>query len=75
MLTRRQALRQRERAFNFPLLFLILSFILVARPPADLTRQFGGSVLLLAILIAVTLLVWRYHRRDYTSPRRIGRRI
>ena len=32
-------------------------------------------VLLLVILSAVTLLWWRYHRRDYASPRRIGRRI
>jgi hypothetical protein len=32
-------------------------------------------VLLLTILSAVTLLVWRYHRRDYASPRRIGRGI
>jgi Ca-activated chloride channel family protein len=43
--------------------------------PADHARQFGIFALLLAILSTVTLLVWRYHRRDYTSPRRIGRRI
>jgi hypothetical protein len=75
MLTRHQALRQRERAFNIPQLFLILSFILLAPPLGDPARQFGLFVLLLAILSTVTLLVWRYHRRDYTSPRRIGRRI
>jgi len=31
--------------------------------------------LLLTILSAVTLVMWRYHRRDYASPRRTGRRI
>jgi hypothetical protein len=30
---------------------------------------------LLLILSAVTLVMWRYHRRDYASPRRTGRRI
>jgi hypothetical protein len=75
MLTRHQALRQRERAFNFPLLFPILSIILLAPPLSDPARQFGLFVLLLAILSTVTLLVWRHHRRDSTSPRRIGRRI
>jgi hypothetical protein len=29
----------------------------------------------LAFLSAVTFIFWRYHRRDYASPRRIGRRI
>lgn len=33
------------------------------------------AVLLLAILSAVALAWWRYHRRDYASPRRIGRGI
>jgi hypothetical protein len=27
------------------------------------------------LLSAVTFVFWRYHRRDYASPRRIGRRI
>ena len=26
-------------------------------------------------LSAMTFIFWRYHRRDYASPRRIGRRI
>jgi Ca-activated chloride channel family protein len=38
-------------------------------------RQIGMFVLLLIILSAVTLLLWRHSRRDYASPRRIGRRI
>jgi len=38
-------------------------------------RQIGMFSLLLIILSAVTLLWWRHHRRDYASPRRIGRRI
>jgi hypothetical protein len=31
--------------------------------------------LTLFLLSAVTFVFWRYHRRDYASPRRIGRRI
>jgi hypothetical protein len=42
--------------------------------PSHIASQIGLFILLLAILSAVTLLVWRYHRRDYASPRRIGRR-
>jgi hypothetical protein len=38
-------------------------------------RQIGMFVLLLITLSAVTLLLWRHARRDYASPRRIGRRI
>jgi Ca-activated chloride channel family protein len=41
----------------------------------DRTRQIGMFVLLLIILSAVTLLMWRHYRRDYAFPRRIGRRI
>jgi hypothetical protein len=72
MLTRRQALRLREPAS--PLLLLIFSFLLAA-PLAVPARQIEVFMLLLALLSAVTLVVWRYHRRDYASPRRIGRRI
>ena len=43
--------------------------------PVELQRQVAMALLVLAILSAVTLLVWRYHRRDHASPRRIGRRI
>jgi hypothetical protein len=43
--------------------------------PDDLIRQVVMFALLLAILSAVTLLSWRYHRRDYASPRRTRRRI
>jgi hypothetical protein len=32
-------------------------------------------MLTLFLLSAVTFVFWRYHRRDYASPRRIGRRI
>jgi len=42
---------------------------------AEYLRQAGLFVLLLMLLSAVTFFVWRYHRRDYASPRRIGRRI
>jgi hypothetical protein len=33
------------------------------------------TMLMLVLLSAVTFDFWRYHRRDYASPRRIGRRI
>lgn len=39
------------------------------------TGQFAMFVLLFTFLSAVTLVFWRRHRRDYASPRRIGRRI
>jgi len=39
------------------------------------TGQITMFVLLFTFLSAVTLLFWRHHRRDYASPRRIGRRI
>jgi hypothetical protein len=35
----------------------------------------SADLLALALLSAVTFVFWRYHRRDYASPRRIGRRI
>ncbi|MEZ5874563.1 MAG: marine proteobacterial sortase target protein [Hyphomicrobiales bacterium] len=43
--------------------------------PNSQTRQIGMFILLLTILSAVTLLLWRHYRRDDASPRRIGRRI
>jgi len=42
------------------------------RVPQDLSQRIA---LVLALLNAVTFVLWRYHRRDYASPRRIGRRI
>jgi hypothetical protein len=39
------------------------------------TGQMAMFVLLFTFLSAVTLVFWRHHRRDYASPRRIGRRI
>ena len=38
-------------------------------------RQVELFVLLLTLLSALTFILWRYPRRDYASPRRIGRRI
>ena len=42
---------------------------------AEHLRQIELFVLLLTLLSAATFIAWRYHRRDYASPRRIGRRI
>jgi hypothetical protein len=46
-------------------------------PPAtlDMNQRIVIFLLALAFLSAVTLGLWRYHRRDFASPRRIGRRI
>jgi Ca-activated chloride channel family protein len=41
----------------------------------DMNQQIAILALVLAFLSAVTFILWRYHRRDYASPRRIGRRI
>jgi hypothetical protein len=46
-------------------------------PPAtlDMNQRIVIFLLALAFLTAVTLGLWRYHRRDFASLRRIGRRI
>jgi cell division protein FtsL len=41
----------------------------------DTNQRLAILALVLALLSAVTVIFWRYHRRDYASPRRIGRRI
>jgi hypothetical protein len=41
----------------------------------DTNQRLAVLALVLALLSAVTVIFWRYHRRDYASPRRIGRRI
>lgn len=41
----------------------------------DTNQRFAILALVLVFLSAVTFIFWRYHRRDYASPRRIGRRI
>ena len=41
----------------------------------DTDQRIAILALVLAFLSAVTFMFWRYHRRDYASPRRIGRRI
>ena len=43
--------------------------------PHDLNQRLAILALVLGLLSALTFFVWRYHRRDYASPRRIGRRI
>jgi Ca-activated chloride channel family protein len=45
------------------------------KAPGALNLRLAVLALLLTILSAVTLVMWRYHRRDYASPRRTGRRI
>jgi len=87
MLTRRQALRSREPALHAISMFLLTFFLIYAAPilyvealrlnsaaRTHLAPQLGIFVLLLVILSAVTVFMGRHHRRDVTSPRRIGRR-
>jgi hypothetical protein len=45
------------------------------KTPGAFDQRLVVLALLLTILSAVTLVMWRYHRRDYASPRRTGRRI
>ncbi len=45
------------------------------KAPQGFSQRLAILALLLTILSAVTLVLWRYHRRDYASPRRTGRRI
>jgi hypothetical protein len=66
---------------SYPLLPLTVVPKPDASPLAALKAAHGPSqrtallALVLAFLSAVTFILWRYHRRDYASPRRIGRRI
>jgi hypothetical protein len=68
-----------------PQSYPLLSLTVVPKPdaspmaslkaPNDINQRLVVLALLLTILSAVTLVMWRYHRRDYASPRRTGRRI
>ena len=65
---------------NYPVLPLTVvpkpdSFPLASLKANDVNQRIAILALVLAFLSAVTFLLWRYHRRDYASPRRIGRRI
>ncbi len=44
-----------------------------AAKPSQATQ--AALFVLLLVLSAVTLMLWRHHRRDFASPRRNGRRI
>jgi hypothetical protein len=41
----------------------------------DTNQRIAILALVLACLSAITFIFWRHHRRDYASPRRIGRGI
>ncbi len=70
-------------ASQTPRSYPLLPLTVVPKPDAspialtahDAYRRLVVLALLLTILSAVTLVMWRYHRRDYASPRRTGRRI
>jgi hypothetical protein len=66
---------------SYPLLPLTVvpkpdaSPIATLKAPCAFDQRLVVLALLLTILSAVTLVMWRYHRRDYASPRRTERRI
>jgi hypothetical protein len=66
---------------NYPLLPLTVvpkpeaNPLAALKAPHDANQRIAILALVLALLSAVTFILWRYHRRDYASPRRIGRRI
>ena len=73
-----------EDASQAPQSYPLLPLTVVPKPDAspaaslkagDINQRLVVLALLLTILSAVTLVMWRYHRRDYASPRRTGRRI
>ncbi len=74
-----------EDASPAELSYPLLPLTVVPKPDASpiasleasgaLNQRLVVLALLLTILSAVTLVMWRYHRRDYASPRRTGRRI
>jgi hypothetical protein len=75
MTERRQALHAgKQAAASF---FLVLALIFFFAPLGALAKPdaaFAGAVLIVA-LSALTLAFYHCHRRDFTSPRRVGRRI
>jgi hypothetical protein len=50
-------------------------FLPALKVPHDLNQRLAILALVLGFLSALTFILWRYHRRDYASLRRIGRRI
>jgi hypothetical protein len=73
-----------DDASQAPQSYPLLPLTVVPKPEAspaaslkagDVNQRLVVLALLLTILSAVTLVMWRYHRRDYASPRRTGRRI
>jgi hypothetical protein len=71
----------RQAEPTYPLLPLTVipkpdaSPIFSLKAPGAFDQRLVALALLFTILSAVTLVMWRYHRRDYASPRRTGRRI
>jgi len=77
MTKRRQALCSREplATFVFLSLILVLFFTLPSILAQAIAPRIAVVALVLGLLSAATFIFWRNHRRDYASPRRIGRRI
>jgi len=59
--------------FHLAMAGLCLPTAALAAAPEEV--GLGASMALLFTLLSAATLVWGYHRRDYASPRRNGRRI
>jgi polyferredoxin len=82
MTKRRLALRSGEPLATFLFYSLILGFCFGAALQAHVNLAAMGDagqtaliIVFTILLSAATLVFSRYHRRDYASPRRNGRRI
>ena len=77
MTERRQAPHAGKPAVTSLFLILISFFALLSvLTPSVLTQSavvHGAG--LMALMSAITLVSWHCHRRESTSPRRVGRRI
>jgi hypothetical protein len=75
MTERRQALHAGKQAATSFFLVLILSLFFAPLSVLAKPDPAFSGVGLLVTLSAFTLVLCRCHRRDLTSPRRVGRRI
>jgi len=69
------AATQAQPDMNTGALLLQSGSLPALKVPHDLNQRLAILALVLGFLSALTFILWRYHRRDYASPRRIGRRI
>jgi hypothetical protein len=74
MTKRRQALCAGKPAAT-SLFLALIPIVLFTTPSALAVAPASSGAGLLMLMGAFTLVFWHCHRRDDTSPRRVGRRI